>query len=195
MSKRIYIEEGCASLPRVQRFLDQYPNAEVITCNHYKAVFNPKSSQNFRQQKQKPAYIIAQKQGKRVHTTPESFGIGSHHNFYFSHLLNCPYDCRYCFLQGMYSSANYVWFVNYEDYMQDIAVIAKQNTDSYFFSGYDGDSLALEKQTGFLNAFIPFFQTLTNATMEVRTKSANVEALLNFHLLSILCVLLVCLQN
>ena len=29
---------------------------------------------------------------------------------------NCIYDCRYCFLQGMYRSAHYVVFINYEDY-------------------------------------------------------------------------------
>ena len=30
-------------------------------------------------------------------------------------MYNCIYDCRYCFLQGMYSSANFVLFVNFEE--------------------------------------------------------------------------------
>ena len=35
-------------------------------------------------------------------------------------MLNCVYDCRYCFLQGMYRSANYVLFVNYDDFRVQI---------------------------------------------------------------------------
>lgn len=180
MSKTIYIEHGCEEDVKVQRFLAQYPQAEVISCEHYKAVFNPKSSQNFRLQKQKPAFILANKQGNHVLPTPETFGIGSHDNYYFSHLLNCPYDCRYCFLQGMYPSAHYVWFVNYQDFMQDIKLVAQNKTNPYFFSGYDGDSLALNKQTQFLEHFVPFFQSLPNAKMELRTKSALVDPLMQF---------------
>jgi len=30
--------------------------------------------------------------------------------------LNCVYDCEYCYLQGMYPSANIVVFVNFEDF-------------------------------------------------------------------------------
>ena len=35
-------------------------------------------------------------------------------------MLNCVYDCSYCFLQGMFNSANYLVFVNYEDYFKEI---------------------------------------------------------------------------
>lgn len=35
-----------------------------------------------------------------------AYGLGGDKNFYFSHMLNCIYDCRYCFLQGMFRSAH-----------------------------------------------------------------------------------------
>ena len=41
-------------------------------------------------------------------------------------MLNCLYDCRYCFLQGMYRSANYVLYVNYEDFTKDIDTLLEQ---------------------------------------------------------------------
>ena len=37
---------------------------------------------------------------KLVHPVPATYGIGGDENYYFSHMLNCLYDCRYCFLQG-----------------------------------------------------------------------------------------------
>ena len=68
-------------------------------------------------------------------------------------MYNCLYDCDYCFLQGLYSSANYVLFVNYEDFFEHIShTIEKNKNDSQmFFSGYDCDSLAFDKISGFSN--------------------------------------------
>ena len=75
-------------------------------------------------------------------------------------MLNCLYDCRYCFLQGMYSSANYVLFVNFEEFDADInSTIHRLKEEAVtFFSGYDCDSLALEKISGFAEQTIPFFK-------------------------------------
>ena len=95
--------------------LARYADAEIILCDRYGEIFNPKS-QNFRLQKQNPALILAQKHKGHVLPAPEGYGLGSEKNYYFSHMLNCVYDCRYCFLQGMYQSAHYVVFVNFEDF-------------------------------------------------------------------------------
>ena len=152
-----------------------------MECERYGEVFNPKK-QNFRLQKIKPALIIARKHGNFILDAPKGFGIGGRKNYYFSHMLNCIYDCRYCFLQGMYRSANYVLFVNYEDFQNEINNIVEQNPDEKeitFFSGYDCDSLALESVTRFVREFLPFFQKHKKAVLELRTKSINVDELLN----------------
>jgi spore photoproduct lyase len=176
----IYVEEAVREHPRTQAILAKYPTADVISCANYQAVFNRKG-QNFRQQKELgPALILAEKRGRRVMAAPPGFGIGHQHNFYFSHLLNCPYDCRYCFLQGMYQSANLVLFVNFDDFMQDIRDTVAQHPagSCIFFSGYDGDSLALDGLSGFLSAFLPFFRELSEATLELRSKSTQIRSLL-----------------
>jgi spore photoproduct lyase len=152
----------------------------VIACERYGEVFNPKA-QNFRLQKQHPALILAHKHQKFVLPTPTGYGIGGERNYYFSHMLNCLYDCRYCFLQGMYQSANYVLFVNYEDFQQQIRETCLQTPEQpvYFFSGYDCDSLAFEPVTGFAETFLPLFAELPNAWLELRTKSTQIRGLLN----------------
>ncbi len=178
----IYVEKALREHPRVERILERFQGeSHVIECSHYREVFNPKQ-QNFRLQKKNPALILAAKPSPRVLPTPEGFGIGGVENYYFSHLLNCPYDCRYCFLQAMYQSAHYVLFVNYEDFMQDIEQCLQTPTQSprYFFSGYDSDSIAYEPVSGFLAEFLPFFARNQAAIFELRTKSANVNALLRF---------------
>ena len=179
MFERIYVEDAIHDHPRTIDLLKRYPSAEAIRCSRYGEVFNPKR-QNFRVQKSNPALILAEKRGEKVLSTPAGYGLGADHHYYFSHMLNCLYDCRYCFLQGMYRSSNFVLFVNYEDFVSDIREIANShpNEKCIFFSGYDCDSLALESLTGFANHFLDLFQNLPNATLELRTKSVNVSPLL-----------------
>ncbi len=174
---RIYIEKGIADHPRTRAILDRHPKSTRIECERYAEVFNPRS-QNFRLQKKRPALILAEKHGNSVLPTPPGYSIGSSDNFYFSHMLNCLYDCRYCFLQGMYQSAHFVHFVNYEIFEEQIdEVIRDSEGTACFFSGYDCDSLAMESMTGFAEHFVPFFQERPNACLELRTKSLNTGVL------------------
>ncbi|MDD5462695.1 MAG: radical SAM protein [Methylococcales bacterium] len=180
MIETIYIEENILRHPRVIEIVARFPQARKITCGRYGEVFNPKA-QNFRLQKLKPALILAEKYKNFVLEAPAGYGIGAKRNYYFSHMLNCLYDCRYCFLQGMYQSANYVLFINYEDFQQEIKQLCADSPseDIHFFSGYDCDSLALEPVTRFVEQFLPFFEQIPNAWLELRTKSTQVRNLLN----------------
>lgn len=180
MINTLYIEESVRQHPRTQNICQRFPQAKKIFCERYGEVFNPKS-QNFRLQKQNPALILAEKYQNFALPAPPSYGIGAKKNYYFSHMLNCLYDCRYCFLQGMYQSANYVLFVNFEDYQQEFRAICADSADEavHFFSGYDCDSLALEPITGFAEHFLPFFADIPNAWIELRTKSTQIRKLLN----------------
>ena len=173
----IYIEENIANHHRTQKILSKFSDADIIFCKHYKEIFNPKS-QNFRLQKKKPALILAEKKGKKILETPKSFGIGGSYNYYFSHLLNCIFDCRYCFLQGMFNSAHYVIFVNYEDFFLNIKdILNHKSRNICFFSGYDCDSLALEDITEFMDFFLNKFIKLKNGILEIRSKSTNIKSI------------------
>lgn len=180
MIETIYIEEAILHHPRVLDIVARFPQARTISCGRYGEVFNPKA-QNFRLQKQQPALILAEKYKNYALEAPKGYGIGAARNYYFSHMLNCLYDCRYCFLQGMYQSANYVLFVNYEDFQDEIRQLCVDTPTEaiHFFSGYDCDSLALEPVTGFAEQFLPFFEQIPNAWLELRTKSTQVRSLLN----------------
>lgn len=175
----VYIEEEIAETDRVRNILDRVGDIPRIRIERYGEIFN-RAGQNFRIQKQAPALILARKHGKKVLPAPEGYGFEEGSGYYFSHMLNCLYDCRYCFLQGMYRSAHYILFTNYEDFMEDILSQAGQATGNVFYSGYDCDSLAMEPVSGFCDAFIPFFASKPEITLEIRTKSTQVRKLLQF---------------
>ena len=180
MIQTVYIERPAADHPRTREILARLPNTQQIVCDTYQEVFNPKN-QNFRLQKEQPALIIAHKSGKRVLSAPDGYGIGGQYNYYFSHMLNCIYDCRYCFLQGMYTSANYVLFVNYEDFFKaiDQTLTTIPENEAWFFSGYDCDSLALDPITDFTAHLLKFLESRKGVFVELRTKSTQTRALLS----------------
>ncbi len=179
MISTIYIEEEIAEHPRTLAILERFPEAAKISCGRYGEIFNRKA-QNFRLQKQQAALILARKHKGLVLETPKQYSIGAEHNYYFSHMLNCLYDCRYCFLQGMFQSAHYVLFVNYEDFIDDMkSLVSKHKNEAvHFFSGYDCDSLALDPVTNFTQDFLPFFEKNPQALLELRTKSTQIRSLL-----------------
>lgn len=182
MVDTIYIEVEVEDHPRTQKVLARYPKANKILIAKYSEVFNS-HSQNFRTQKQNPSLILAAKRNKKVIPTPSQYETGGGANYYFSHMLNCVYDCRYCFLQGMLRSAHYLLFVNYEEFIDEIKAVALKHIDddkpTWFFSGYDCDSLAYEPVTQFADFFIDEFKKIPNAVLELRTKSTQIRSLLN----------------
>ncbi len=183
----LYVEEEILNHPRTLQIRGRFPDDEVIPCARYGEVFN-RRAQNFRLQKRRPSLILARKHRNFVLEAPPGFGIPGTQSLYFSHMLNCIYDCRYCFLQGMYRSANYVVFVNFEDFQWEIEAkirVARGTSGTaggaeplYFFSGYDCDSLALEPVTRFAATFVPFFARFPDAMLELRTKSTQIKSLL-----------------
>ena len=177
----IYIEESVRHHPRVRRIRERLGGANVVYCERYGEVFNPRA-QNFRLQKRNPALILARKTDPLLMDAPGAYNVGGGANFYFSHMLNCIYDCRYCFLQGMFRSAHYVVFVNYEDFDEAIASkieLFGADEEIWFYSGYDCDSLAYEPVTRFAQHFIPLFERYPNAFLELRTKSTQIRCLLD----------------
>ena len=119
MIENIYVEHSICNNKNVKEIIKKIKAKNIIKCQNYKEVFNLKK-QNFVLQKKNPSMILAQKKKNLVLKTPAKFNIGSKNNYYFSHMLNCIFDCEYCFLQGMYRSANYVIFTNYNSFKNEI---------------------------------------------------------------------------
>jgi spore photoproduct lyase len=71
-----------------------------------------------------------------------------------------------------------VVFVNYEDFQEAMDTRRVPGRQTWFFSGYDSDSLVLEPVTGFTTSMLPFFAARPDAWLELRTKSTQVRGLL-----------------
>lgn len=173
----VYIEKDCKDYPITKKILNQIPHAKEIYIQDYKQVFN-KPNQNFQIQKKSPKLIIAKKKDNFLYKGSDLAPNFGEENFYYNALvLNCPFNCYYCYLQGMYSSSNLVVFVNIEDFFQETKKTLENLNRLYLCLSYDTDLLALESWLGYCKLWIDFARDKPNLILELRTKSVNVKPL------------------
>ncbi|KAJ51761.1 spore photoproduct lyase [Clostridium tetanomorphum] len=172
----IYIEEKALNYPNTKKILDYFNKAEIVQINHYKDVFS-RSHQNYILQKKSPKLILAVKKDNLVYEGAEVCeDFGNSHFYYTSTMMNCIYDCQYCYLQGMYSSANVVIFVNIQDIFNEVKKLLKKHS-VYLCISYDTDILAFENVIDYGRQWINFAKKHKHLTIELRTKSANFKAI------------------
>ncbi len=172
----IYVEKKAADHPRTKRILSRFKNSRLIEIDHYKDIFC-RSRQSFVLQKHSPKLILAIKEGNLVYKGARVCqDFGNHYFYYTSSVMNCPYNCEYCYLQGMYPSANIVVFVNLEDIFFKVEKLLAGHP-VYLCISYDTDLLALEGITGFVSSWLKFASRNDSLIIELRTKSANFNAI------------------
>ncbi|MCA9793946.1 MAG: DNA photolyase [Candidatus Eremiobacteraeota bacterium] len=172
----IYVEQSARGYPATDALLARFPKASQIAIEDYKEVFN-RGYQAWRLQKKSPKLILAARREEFLYPCSDIAPSFGHPHFYYNTLmLNCIYDCDYCYLQGTYPSANLVMFVNLEDYFKATdAVLARH--PMYLCISYDTDLLGLESVYPYARQWIEYARTRPELLIEIRTKSANYRLL------------------
>ncbi|MDR1065935.1 MAG: radical SAM protein [Clostridiales bacterium] len=176
MFRRVYAEKDAVGYPLAQRVLNRLKNAAFIEIDSYKDIFYRKR-QAFSLQKRSPAIILAVNRDGLISKGSENCDGFGNENFY-SHtsVINCPYDCEYCYLAAKYPCGHIVIFVNYQESFGVVGDII-QEAPSYFCISYDTDLLALEGMTGIVRSWLGFAAKKERLTIEIRSKSANFNAI------------------
>lgn len=175
----IYVEEEIAEHPRVKQILARFMKAEIVYIRHYKDVFC-RRRQDYEEQHHAQNLILAKKTGSLIYQgAPVCQNFGNTYFYYTSCMMNCIYDCEYCYLKGMYPSANIVIFVNIEDIFEELHRMLSEHP-VYLCVSYDTDLLAFETMTGYVREWEHFVlgenkRSTYPLKIEIRTKSANVK--------------------
>ena len=167
----IYVEERALEYPLANEILAKLPDSKVIRIRHYKDVFDRKR-QNSVLQKEHRSLILAVRDGNRIFKgAPVCQSMGQKNFYYASSMMNCPFDCEYCYLKGMYPSSNMVVFVNLEDYKKDVEEKLKEGP-MYVCASYDTDLLAMNGLTGHADFWTDLAHEHEDLLVELRTKAA-----------------------
>ncbi|MBN2340042.1 MAG: radical SAM protein [Deltaproteobacteria bacterium] len=170
----IYVEQQIAEAPRAIDILNRFGNAEIVRIDTYKQVFN-RPKQQFDLQKKSAKIILAKKQPPYLQPFSNQCQKSEFPNaVYVTPALGCVYDCDFCFLHGMYNSANIVVFVNIDDIQKAICKThEEQNRTPLWVSiSYETDLLALDSLGAAVAPWIAFAHQHPNIFMECRTRSS-----------------------
>ena len=171
--QHIYVEEALLQSPEVKGILQKFPKAKVIPIKHYKDLFNRKKQGRLPQSRSRKL-ILARKEGQRLYDgAVVCQDFSKSHFCYTSLLMNCPFHCAYCYLQGMYPSSNLVMFLNLEDYFSDCRKWIAEKGSLYLCISYDSDMLAMEGIYPYVEEFARFLNQENALRIEVRTKAGG----------------------
>ena len=128
--------------------------------------------QNAALQKKHQALVIAVRDGNRIFRgAPVCQSFGNKNFYYASSMMNCPFDCEYCYLKGMYPSSDMVVFVNLDDYRADVEEKLKDGP-MYVCASYDTDLIAMNGLTGHADFWKEMAKAHPDLIVELRTKAA-----------------------
>ena len=171
----IYIESKAQGFNLTKKCIRNFPKAKIIEISDYKSIFN-RPRQDFQTQKQSMKLILAIKKPPYIYKGTDILQDGGYKNFYYNTpMLNCLYNCSYCFLQGMYSSANIVVFVNEIDMQAAVKneIVKRVHKDQPLMLSisYNTDLMAFENILPITKNWIQFAKLNLDLNLEIRTKS------------------------
>lgn len=171
----LYIEREILQDPLTEQIRAQLPNAVVIPVEQYHDVFS-RPKQDYSVQKDQRSLILARKHGELLYKGAPVCHSFHHSLFYYtSPALNCMFDCEYCWLKGMYATANPVIFINApKEYLNAAMEVVHSHDDEPVFVSfsYETDLFPFEPLTGFLKKLSQELYRTPMVTAEIRTKCA-----------------------
>jgi len=91
----------------------------------------------------------------------------------------CPFSCTYCILQTYLENKDPVFYTNTEKVRNELEKTLKKEKYLRISTGELSDSLAYEKENQYSEKIIDILKDFPNIIFEFKTKSKNVENLLN----------------
>ena len=179
----IYVEKKILDNKNTLEILSKFRDAKIIEIDNYKEVFSS-NNQDFHLQKLGQNLILASNKPNMIYEGAVVCEDFENDNFYYtSSIINCVYDCEYCYLQGVYSSGNIVIFVDIEKVFEEVEELYNKLKSLYLCVSYDTDLLAIENICSFSEKWYHFIKDKKDLKIELRTKSANIDRFLNLDVL------------
>jgi len=175
---KLLIEERVLNLPFTKEIVKKVPLASskiITTINDYlshNTDFDYKGS----------TLVLAKQEGQFFKNCP----CTQNHvccNYYFLNIgTNCNIGCSYCILQGYLNNPFLTVYTNLDDMFLELDELF-HNSSSFIRVGTGEltDSLLLDDLTNLSSKLIPYFLKQPNAILELKTKTVNIDNLLNFN--------------
>ena len=163
----ILIDDDAAGHAVTQRIVALYPHADARPSRQRDALDAP-AKKVLRLARHKGAFL------KAWRTAP---GATAPDRFYLVQAVGCPWDCTYCFLQSYHREITPRYHVNLDDLRAELRDAVPATRAVTIHAGELTDALFLDRATELSALLHDLAQARPRATVELRTKSDDVDGL------------------
>ncbi len=173
---KIYVDTAVSGLPLTQNILQKFPDIEKEEINDIKLIKKPAEMTGA-----KKSLLLARLKADPLKEFQAMTESSQRPYFALNLISNCHLECTYCILQSYLANNPIITiFTNLDEILMRLADQLKRiPPGSIIGTGKIADSLALENISEHHQHLIPFFARQDRITLELKTKSAQVESLLN----------------
>ena len=176
----VFLDPASEGDPITARILQNLPGIPVIRITPDELLAREKGTDISLSKKR---LFLTRDRGSQLKRCPGTRGRICCNYFVINQGIGCPFDCSYCFLQDFSNLPAIFIYTNVNELLQELGARLSENTDKFYRigTGEMTDSLALDGLSGFSKEIVPFFRNFDNALLELKTKSAAVENLLELN--------------
>src|SRR5271166_4904881 len=179
----IYIEEACREMPLAKRIIERAASVaplSFVADGREVARPQPSVADSFAVGKRR--MVVMRRRSPFLMACPAGSAEFACCGYLVLTLAsNCPMDCSYCFLQEYVAdNPSFQIYANYDDAFAEIDKLSANAPARHFRIGTGelADSLAMDSLTGLSIDLVNFFAARENLTLELKTKTDEIENLL-----------------
>ncbi len=178
--KRIFVENTVKDTAMTRTILAMRPEAEVRYVDHVDEIDLTVPAGENPVTFSKKQLVLREHKGSFFKKCPGMHGMLCCNYYIVNWANNCHLDCTYCFLQSYLNKPITTVYANMEDLLLELDEIFSRDPRLTFRvgTGEYADSLAWDDMTGMSELLVPFFAKYPNALLELKTKSDNIDRLL-----------------
>ncbi|MFH1621684.1 MAG: spore photoproduct lyase family protein [Candidatus Omnitrophota bacterium] len=179
--REIFIEKDAKNYFITKSIIDKFRRAKIVYINDSKAYIKAKQSKTSIKdynERTKKLFLIKEKHDF-LKPCPCSKGVRGCGYYILNLGFSCSYECSYCFLQNYTNVDGIILPVNIEDFIAKLYSFLNYPRQLRIGTGEFTDSLVSDDLTRYSEVLINYFSKSRNTILELKTKSNNINNLLN----------------
>lgn len=178
--EHVYVEHAAKNTRHASAILDRLQDVPVTHIKNRHELFKEFKNKPDPISLGKRSLLLAYDEGETFKPFRESEQYLSCDYFTLHAEEGCDLECSYCFLQSHLTNPLLTLYTHLDEMLKNLESTLQKNSNQFFRigTGQLADSLSLDHISGFSETLIPFFAKQKNATLELKTKSDNIDRLL-----------------
>ncbi len=183
--EKVWIENKIANHCKTQQILSKLGNVEIGYFDDLNALIHSTPT-IFHPKERSKTLVLSAIRGEILRKCPGTHGHLCCNYHIINQYIGCPIGCSYCILQGYLNQPFTIINVDIESIFEELENFRKTHPGKQIRIGTGelGDSLVYDHLTHFSEDFLNFFAGRDEFVFEFKTKTTNIDLLLQHTLLS-----------